>query len=951
MMTRARYTSKFTQTARARLGFCVTMLGLTASAGLAQMLDMSPTLPQAEFRASTFTTSAQAGAALAAAPDGSFTVVWSSRRQQQGRYGVYLQRFDALGATLGSETPINLWAASHARAPSIGFSPDGSSWVAWQSSGQDGSANAVIARQFDAAGKGGSEILVNERTQGEQQSPVLAALPDGGAVVVWTTSLPGQPERVAMRVFNADASPRTDEMFVDDAAHIRTATPSVAVRSDGSFAVAFAAFADGGREVLGVRVRTFTADGAATGEANAVSAAGASSPVEPMIAATDAGFVIAWQDVLEDAFNYDVLARHLDARGRPVGQGIVVNTDRVGLQNAGAVAVAPDGSISIAFNGRDDNGRGVFVRDFTADLMPIGAQTRLTMRSQGNQEMRQAVGTQRLVFAPDATLLCAWQGDSGSGDGSAANVTMRGSSVVGLGMCMLGVTPEMQSAAFDDSAIALAAGPQPHEPPTFDKRDIDDAEREITHTRGAIGFTGVLSTGWTPPDPHMAVGPNHIVVMTNGNISFYTKDGTQTFTDEIENNFGFWGSVGATGFVFDPEVVYDETSGRFFAMASEAFAPNNRSYALIAVSDDSDPNGSWHKYRLSTTVHAGDLFDSPNIGVTENAVIVTGDGFGNGANYSVFIYDKASMLVGNPPVVTNSFVLATSTQSAGLPRVTTGTGDTLYLLEHREAISNNTAIRVLAITDLLTTPSVSSFNLTVPAYGSPEDPPQLGTTARPETFDARFWSVDQGPDGHLWGTHHIKPTRVIARWYEVDLQGWPTSGSNPSLVQSGDIDLGPDIRTFFSSINVSSNGNAAITYSRSSPSEFISMGSAWRRACDPAGTMPNDFIHKSANTGETSGRWGDYSAVQFDPTDANLYWAHHEYSVNSSWRTWVQSVATDSCDCPGDFNQDGMLDFFDVQAFLDAFSAEDPSADFTNDGVFNFFDVQAFLQAFSSGCP
>ncbi|RMH10171.1 MAG: hypothetical protein D6695_11900, partial [Planctomycetota bacterium] len=55
--------------------------------------------------------------------------------------------------------------------------------------------------------------------------------------------------------------------------------------------------------------------------------------------------------------------------------------------------------------------------------------------------------------------------------------------------------------------------------------------------------------------------------------------------------------------------------------------------------------------------------------------------------------------------------------------------------------------------------------------------------------------------------------------------------------------------------------------------------------------------------------------------------------------------------CPADFNNDGQLDFFDVQAFLAAFAVHDPQADFNADGLFDFFDVQAFLQAFTIGCP
>ena len=55
--------------------------------------------------------------------------------------------------------------------------------------------------------------------------------------------------------------------------------------------------------------------------------------------------------------------------------------------------------------------------------------------------------------------------------------------------------------------------------------------------------------------------------------------------------------------------------------------------------------------------------------------------------------------------------------------------------------------------------------------------------------------------------------------------------------------------------------------------------------------------------------------------------------------------------CPPDLNGDGMLDFFDVSAFLAAFNALDPVADFNRDGLFDFFDVSAFLAAFNAGCP
>ena len=54
--------------------------------------------------------------------------------------------------------------------------------------------------------------------------------------------------------------------------------------------------------------------------------------------------------------------------------------------------------------------------------------------------------------------------------------------------------------------------------------------------------------------------------------------------------------------------------------------------------------------------------------------------------------------------------------------------------------------------------------------------------------------------------------------------------------------------------------------------------------------------------------------------------------------------------CPADLTGDGVLNFFDVSAFLVAFNGQLPDADLTGDGVLNFFDVSAFLVAFNGGC-
>ncbi len=63
------------------------------------------------------------------------------------------------------------------------------------------------------------------------------------------------------------------------------------------------------------------------------------------------------------------------------------------------------------------------------------------------------------------------------------------------------------------------------------------------------------------------------------------------------------------------------------------------------------------------------------------------------------------------------------------------------------------------------------------------------------------------------------------------------------------------------------------------------------------------------------------------------------------------AVGETSTVCSADLTGDGLLNFFDVSAFLSAFNAQDAAADFNSDGAWNFFDVSAYLTAFNAGCP
>ena len=458
--------------------------------------------------------------------------------------------------------------------------------------------------------------------------------------------------------------------------------------------------------------------------------------------------------------------------------------------------------------------------------------------------------------------------------------------IVWIVVCMLIIIIISPVSGTVTTAGPARTGTMPHQPPTYDMSGDTTTntwgDEELLSDRSDFGFLGINYTGWTPPDPIIAAGPEHVVVMTNGAIAFFQKNGTKDFQDEIEDSYGFWGEEGATNFVFDPEVIYDPHTDRFMAMANER-GTGSKSYFLLAISDDSNPNGDWYKYRFDvTTLGGGGDIDSPNIAVDSQAVYLTADFFTGGQKYLIYILEKEPLLSGSTGTVKS--MLITGSQSFGIP-VTYGDPPAMYMIEHFES-SSNTIVRLHAITDPLGTPQRVTYDLTVPPYSPPENPPQKGTTTRPNTFDNRFWSC-VWRDGSLWATHHQGSSRVMARWYEIKTNDWPDSG-NPELYQSGDIDPGSDIRTFFTAIAPDGYGNAAMCFARSSPNEYISIARCARLSTDPLGTMRDVVIVKNSSAPYNTARWGDYSGVFCDPSDNRTFWMHGEYTPGGNiWNTWI----------------------------------------------------------------
>jgi hypothetical protein len=192
-----------------------------------------------EFRVNTFTVAYQATATLAADATGGFVVVWASDGQDGSAYGIFGQRYDAAGAPLGSEFRVNTYTSGNQTDPEVDVDAAGNFVVVWQSSLQDGSGGGVFGQRFAASGAPlGGDFRVNSHTTSDQMRPVVTLDSSGNFVAAWQSAgQDGSANGVFAQRFDAAGAPLGAEFRVNTFVAGEQDDPAVAAAATGHFVV------------------------------------------------------------------------------------------------------------------------------------------------------------------------------------------------------------------------------------------------------------------------------------------------------------------------------------------------------------------------------------------------------------------------------------------------------------------------------------------------------------------------------------------------------------------------------------------------------------------------------------------------------------------------------------------------------------------------------------------
>ncbi len=412
----------------------------------------------------------------------------------------------------------------------------------------------------------------------------------------------------------------------------------------------------------------------------------------------------------------------------------------------------------------------------------------------------------------------------------------------------------------------------------------------------------------TPPDTNGDVGPNHYVQMVNLSYEIYDKAGN-SLIGPLDNNTLWAGQGGRceTDNSGDPVVLYDEMADRWLLTQ---FAVGGVPEAMcLAVSQTPDPTGAYYLYEFGMP----DFPDYPKLGIWPDGYYM-GTNTGTPNHYYAHVFDRVNILAGN--VAGHQYVadmpnfLMPADSDSVMPPPAGAPG--VFYTFYKDGYANHPAgvdrielyefdvDWVTPANTTFTTASVlpiTAFNYTVCGFFAGDCIPQQGTSQRLSSLS--YWPMAR-MQYRNFGSYAAMVSNFTVdtdgsdhagiRWFEVR-----KTGATPwSLYQEGT--FAPDAEhRFMGSMAMDGSGNIALGYTLSGNNTMPALAYATRLSTDPLGTLQSEAILYPGGGSQISGadRWGDYSAMNVDPTDNCTFWFTSEYhNVNDTAFDWNTRIGT-----------------------------------------------------------
>jgi len=324
-----------------------------------------------ESQVNTIYTGNQNDSNITSLPDGGYVVTWTSYAQDGSYDGIYLQRFAADGSTRGAEVQVNDTSYHHQNQPSIDLLEDGGYVIAWTGYHTATASYDIFTKRYTSEGNEfGEALAVKEKNVStthstQEKNSEVAGLEDGGYIVVWQGK-DSAGYGIYSQKYDVNGGKIDGTYLINNLQSGQQTQPNAADLGGGKYLVTWT---DASTTPTSIRGQLMDADNQFKIGAEFVVTDQQAVRYDPIVGLQDGGFVVTWTSNVagqEDSSGFGVYAQRFDSDANKIGNKFLINETTSGNQEDADVSIV-DGNLVVSWTAGDDNGKGVYVREFSLE--------------------------------------------------------------------------------------------------------------------------------------------------------------------------------------------------------------------------------------------------------------------------------------------------------------------------------------------------------------------------------------------------------------------------------------------------------------------------------------------------------------------------------------------------------------------------------------------------------
>jgi hypothetical protein len=300
---------------------------------------------------------------------GKFVVAWEDDQDDDGAPEIMVRGFNANGTERFHDFNVNTNLTGPQTRPSVACDKTGNFAVAWEDDTDGNGFYQIYARGFTAAGAQRiATFTVNTAAAGEQFNPAIAMAAAGDFVVAWEDDQDDDGNfQIYARGFTSTGGNRFAQKAVNANAGGQHTRPSIGMADNGDFVVAWEDDNDA-NGFYQAYMRGYTIAGVQRFAETAANSVGDGQQYAPSVGVrSDGAFAVAWEDDQDQNGSYQILARDFTKAAAQHRADFTVNSDASGQQRVPTTAVDDQGRFVVGWqDDMDGDGKSlILVRNFT----------------------------------------------------------------------------------------------------------------------------------------------------------------------------------------------------------------------------------------------------------------------------------------------------------------------------------------------------------------------------------------------------------------------------------------------------------------------------------------------------------------------------------------------------------------------------------------------------------